>query len=88
MKIFRIEYLAMKSICSRAPSPRSTREDLTSERQKTSADTPGSLSPSSDERPRSRTMSHTSRPQSQPSRSGERKYALFRLQQLLKFLLI
>ncbi|XP_062543163.1 cyclic nucleotide-gated cation channel beta-1 [Armigeres subalbatus] len=56
---------------SRMTSPRSRRGDLMSNRQPLS---PGSVSPSvhsSEERPRSRTTSHqTSRPQSQPSRTG------------------
>nr|XP_029725134.1 cyclic nucleotide-gated cation channel alpha-3 [Aedes albopictus] len=56
---------------SRMSSPRSRRGDLMSNRQPQS---PGSVSPSvhsSEERPRSRTTSHqTSRPQSQPSRTG------------------
>ncbi|XP_021695213.1 cyclic nucleotide-gated cation channel alpha-3 [Aedes aegypti] len=56
---------------SRMTSPRSRRGDLMSNRQPQS---PGSVSPSvhsSEERPRSQTTSHqTSRPQSQPSRTG------------------
>ncbi|XP_054737768.1 uncharacterized protein LOC129244179 [Anastrepha obliqua] len=57
---------------SRAPSPRST---LTyTERITRATDSPGSVSPSvhsSDDRPRSRATSHPStRPQSQPSRTG------------------
>ncbi|XP_053965162.1 cyclic nucleotide-gated cation channel beta-1 [Anastrepha ludens] len=58
---------------SRAPSPRST---LTyTERITRATDSPGSVSPSvhsSDDRPRSRATSHPStRPQSQPSRTGQ-----------------
>ncbi|XP_055620069.1 potassium/sodium hyperpolarization-activated cyclic nucleotide-gated channel 1 isoform X3 [Toxorhynchites rutilus septentrionalis] len=58
---------------SRITSPRSHRGELSSSRLPQS---PGSVSPSvhsSEERPRSRTTSHqTSRPQSQPSRTGRR----------------
>lgn len=70
---------------SRAPSPRqgvaSGREDLIgcNERKKsvTMTETPCSLSPSSDERPRSRTASHLSRPQSQHSRAGKDRILMF-----------
>lgn len=60
---------------SHAPSPRSTRGDLNSERPSKFIDSPGSISPSvhsSDERPRSLAASHQFRPQSQPSRSGSK----------------
>lgn len=71
---------------SRAPSPRQAigggagRDDLVGvnhERKKsvTMTETPCSLSPSSDERPRSRTASHLSRPQSQHSRAGKERRA-------------
>ncbi|XP_046810114.1 cyclic nucleotide-gated cation channel alpha-3 [Lucilia cuprina] len=57
---------------SRAPSPRSSQTYI--ERIQRTTESPGSLSPSvhsSDDRPRSRTTSHHStRPQSQPSRTG------------------
>lgn len=66
---------------SRAPSPRQAlgsagRDDIVGaihERKKSVAmtETPCSLSPSSDERPRSRTASHLSRPHSQHSRAGK-----------------
>lgn len=66
--------LLLLLFCSRAPSPRSTRGDhIVNERHSKIVDSPGSISPSvhsSDERPRSRTGSHPSRPQSQPSRTG------------------
>ncbi|TMW43497.1 hypothetical protein DOY81_011423 [Sarcophaga bullata] len=56
----------------RAPSPRSSQTYI--ERIQRATESPGSLSPSvhsSDDRPRSRTTSHHStRPQSQPSRTG------------------
>lgn len=73
---FRIFFLFFNllTFCSRAPSPRSTRGDhIVNERHSKIVDSPGSISPSvhsSDERPRSRTASHPSRPQSQPSRTG------------------
>lgn len=64
------------SLCSRAPSPRcggggggTSRDDQTTDQLKT-VDTPGSLSPSSDEQALTRTNSQQSRQQSQPSRSG------------------
>lgn len=68
-------------VYSRAPSPKSTRGELVVERPKVS-ESPGSISPSvnsSDERPRSRTTSHASRPQSQPSRTGIINIKMFKL---------
>lgn len=74
---FIILYILINFIeSSRAPSPRSVRD----ERHKIS-DSPGSLSPSvhsSDERPRSRNICNiNSRPQSQPSRTGNNIYDKF-----------
>lgn len=67
-----IDFIRISPLSNLPYSPKSHRRDSNTDRTRIT-DSPGSMSPSvhsSEERPRSRITSHTSRPQSQPTRNG------------------